>query len=367
MAKAVSWERAEGLSAAGSWAEAGAAWAELAEKSWKKGDHRKAREAAARGADAWRRDDRPAATAKLLRSYAQPGKRSVTDEVQLAAVLMEAGEVRAAADIAEASLLRAQEPADRAIALDTLAGLRLAAGDVEGARRTVTEAGRLGIPGAEMARRFRTAQLDRLDGALGAAATGWTQLVTQLEPYTEARGPAAACYGELAELQLLRLALGAEPRLCLLRALDALARASRGWQEAGRRSAYFRTQAWIARVRALQGEVVHPGAIDTALLYAAERQLPLLEADLRLCRAVVTASAADAEAALRRLDETPLARGRCRVIFMELGGNLSVDATFKELEQDAPWTARAMIAVGRRLPDPALLADGQARAAALLG
>lgn len=350
--------KAEVAVAAGRWAEAGDLYAQLAEAALAHGDRVVAAETAGLAADAFRRDDRPARAARMLRLV--PGSRRLMDQIQLAAVLMDAGELRAAADIARDARTLSHEPAEQVLAADTLAGILLAVGEVEAARREVDAITALELPGGEVARRFRQAQLDRLDGAISAATKGWEDLAQMLAPYPQARGPAAACWMELGELHLLLAGLGFKDQLAT--AVRCIEQSRALWAEVGRRVGLFRAEAWLLRAEAMAGRAVLPTVINRALAYAEERQLPLLLADLRVCRAVVTGEPADALTAVALTPEAPLARGRARVVALELGAAADVvdtDAMFMELVPDALWAARGMCAV------PALRTGGLQRVEAL--
>ncbi|MFZ5480763.1 MAG: hypothetical protein ACOZNI_28645 [Myxococcota bacterium] len=344
------------LAKAGRWAEAAEAWQALAEKAARVQDKRVARELAALAADAFRRDDRPAASAKMLRLAAANGRAEVSDAVQLAAVLQDAGQVEAAWDIARTAYDGAKDDVGRTLAGDTLAGLALTRGDLEEARARVDALAAIGLPGGEMSATFRRAQIDRLDGLGASAEAAWTKLAEQLAPHPTLSGPEGACWQELGELDLLRAAFGAP---VLARAEERFARAAASWTRAGRRAGLFRAEAWGLRARALAGDAVAAPSVDRAIAFARERGMPLLEADLRACRAVI---ARDADELLHTLDlcaETPLARGRARVLRAELGGPADLELARQELAVDGPWRARALRAIGRARGDERLVAEAE--------
>lgn len=344
------WKEADALADARWWGEAGAGFAAIAEKAVRVKDRRLAREAASRAADAFRRDDRPAAAAKMLRLAFQNGQDGLNDRVQLAAVLLDAGQIEAAFDIVATAADTASDPAEKILALDTRVGLALARGRVADARQDLAAIERFALPGAEIAAGFRQAQLDRLDGLLSRAEAGWRQLVDVLTPHAQAAGPLGAAYAELGETAALRQALGADvdPEPFFVAAVEA-------WTRAGRRSGVFRAEAWLLRVR--RGL---PTAIDRAITYAMDRGMPLLAAELYVCRAVCKQDPVDAFEAVRIATEAPFARGRARVIAVELGGAADLSLAHSELREDAAWTARALLA------DPATAAEGRMRAEALL-
>lgn len=356
------WREAEAAYEAGRWAEAGEAFGAVALKAARVRERRQCREAAERAIDCFRRDDRPAAAARMARLAIDHGAEPVVLRVQLAAVLLDAGQVAAARDLsAEATELPADE-ATRALALDTAAGMALAAGEVEEARRRLDALVALGLPGAEVAARFRRAQLDRLDGAVDAAESSFLALATELHSHP---GPSAAAWGEAGEVRLLRVR--ARPGAHAEPALEAFRASAEAWTRAGRRAGMMRAEAWTLRARAEAGELVAPGPILTALGYARERELPLLEADLSVALAVVTGDPAPALAAIGRCAEAPLARGRARLEAARLGGPLDATAAAAELGSDAVHTALLLVELGRRAGDGGLLADGEARLHAIFG
>lgn len=357
------WREAEELGRRGRWEEAGALYAAGVERARRVKDPRAVRELAPLAADAFRRSDLPAMAVKMLLAAREAGRDDATDAAQLAGVLLDAGQIDAAADIAASAVEKATEPAARVIALDTAAGMALARGRVEEARARVEEMAAVGLAGGEIARRFRAAQIDRLDGLLDAAERGWAALAPELEPHPQAAGPAGATWAELGELDLLRASMSAQPGAHHERAVERFQLAAAAWTRAGRRVGLLRAEAWGARARALAGERVLPAAIDRAVTYAEERGMPLVSADLRVCRAVVNQDPDEILHALDRLAEAPLARGRARVVRAELGGTVDLDLAIEELRADGPWTTRALRALGRVRGDPRLLAEAEERAA----
>jgi hypothetical protein len=357
------WREAEELAARGRWGEAGAKYAAIVERARRVRDTAGVRQAAALAADAYRRDDRPALSAKMLLYAREAGRDEVADAAQLAAVLQEAGQVTAAVDITATAMEKATDPVGRTVALDTLAGLYLTSGRVEDARRCVDALESLALPGATMARRFRAAQLDRLDGLVARAEKGWEDLGKEMSAWPQAVGPEGACWGELAELDLIRASFAADPAPLCARAIERFTRAGTCWARAGRRAGALRAEAWALRAQAAAGETVLPTGIDRAISFADDRGMPLLSADLRVCRAVVTGDADEVLHALDRLEEAPLARGRARVVRAELGGAADLERALEELTSDGPWTARALRALGKSTGDEALLREAAERAA----
>lgn len=380
------WREAEALAEAGKAAEAAAIYADLAARAERAGDRQGARRAALLAGDAFRRDDRPAAAARALLTARRLGGAGPMELLNLGAALMDSGEVGAARDLALQAAREAALTGDRALEVlcrDTLAGALLASGapeEIAAARREVAAVGEAvaaGMAGAEVARRFRAAQIDRLDGLIGRAVAAWQGLAGELAAWEQAAGPRGACLAEIGEAGELRAVLaagaadqplaawlGADPGRgrVIQAALDAQAAAGEAWARAGRRSGALRSEAWRVRLLALDGRSVLPGAVERAIGYAEDRGLPLLQADLLGCLARVDRSPAPALRAIPLLGGAALARGRARVLAAELGAPLD-PAAFDELRGDAAWTARAML----RSPDPAVRAEGRARAALLAG
>ena len=334
------WRDADLLSRGAHWAEAGPAWEAVAIACAAAGAETRAKEAWSRAADGYRRDDRPAAAARALRAAWDLGQDTTLDAAQLAAVLLDVGEVEAAVDIATTGASRTTDPVNRAVALDTMVGVLLAAGRVAAARAALIALRALDLPGGNLAATFRAAQLARLDGDLAAAAAGFQAIVDATDGFPAAAGAEAAAWSELAELHELTWALapGADPLAAAHAATEAAADA---WQRARRRSGRMRAEAWEVRLDRMRGLAIVPSPIHRALAYARQRQLPCLEADLLLCLAVATRTPADAGRAVGLLGGFPLARGRARVLQAETGGHADLGTALVELADDHPWTERA--------------------------
>lgn len=340
---------AESLERLSRWSEAGEAWRAIAERQGAAGKSDEAADAAGRAADAFRRDDRPAAAARAIRLALHHRQATVRDAALLAAALGEAGELEAAADIASAALDGADDEAARVLALDVATGSALSCGRVPQARAFAAELARSPMAGAALAAGFREAQLARLDGDLARAIGGWRALVGKLAPHPAAAGAMAAAYMEIGETQVLRLALRdrgvpwylasagddeadeAETEACFVAAGHA-------WARAGRRSGLFRAEAWKLRLRD-RGSTIAT-AVDSAIGYADDRGLVGMSAELRCLRAVLKKSPLDALHAVELLRQAPLARGRARVIAAELGAPLDSASAHHELMHDLPWRER---------------------------
>lgn len=329
---------AQALADAGRWSDAGDAFLAVVDKALRVRDRRLVREAGQAGADALRRDDRPAAAAKLLRAVLDAEGDPLLTRVQLAATLLDTGAADVARDLVLEAVALPAAPEAHALALDTAVGTTLAAGDVDRARDLLDELDGTGL--ADVACGFRHAQLDRLDGALGRAEAGFRQVADVLEPHTNAAGPAAAAWSEIGELRLLRRALG-DPDA------DAVApfrRARDLWARAGRRAGLFRAEAWCLRA---EPQPTVPTPVLRAIDYAEQRGLVLLEADLRVALAWLRQDPDEALRAVALTSTTPLARGRARVDAAALGARLDPTAAAAELTADAVYQVRLLQVLGR--------------------
>ena len=340
---------AESLERLSRWSEAGDAWKAEAERASKAGAAEVAAEAATRAADAYRRDDRPAATARAIRFALEHRAATVRDAALLAAALGEAGELEAAADIASAAVDGAADEPTRVLALDVAVGTALSCGRVVVARNYCAELARSPLPGALLATAFRESQLARLDGDLRRALAGWRALIGRLAPHPAAAGAVAAAYMEIGETQVLRVALR-ERGIAWYQQADGdevvdtaeteacFAAAGQAWARAGRRSGLFRAEAWRLRLRSAEATIGTP--VDSALGYAEERGLVGMAAELRCLRAVIRRNPLDALHAVELLAQAPLARGRARVLAAELGAAINTVAAEQELLPDLPWRER---------------------------
>ncbi len=348
---------AEAFEIAGRWAEAGETWRALAEEHGAAGRRGQAAEAATRAADAFRRDDRPAASARMLRFSLERRQATVRDAVLLAGALLDTGEIDAAVQIARAAAEGAPDDSARALALDVFAGSLLASGRVNEARPPIGELARGASASSRMAAAFRQAQLARLDGDLRAAEAQWRALAAQLRPHPAAAGALAATWMDLGETAVLRVALRGiawfpesdAPEVDEAEAEACFAQASAAWARAGRRAGYLRAEAWRARLRDAGGPGPPPtfaATLETAVAYADERGLVGMAAEMRVARAIVRRSPLDALHAAELAKQAPLARGRARVVAAELGGPFQAELALAELALDVPWRARAERARG---------------------
>lgn len=337
---------AESLERGCRWSAAAEAWKTLSESATIAGKPDVAAEAATRAADCFRRDDRPAAAARMVRFALQHRPASIKDAAMLSAALGEAGEIEAAVDIANAAVQGAKDDPMRIIAVDVAAGASLAAGRVKEARVYFAELARSDMPGAQYSAAFRDAQLARLDGETDRAIAGWRGLIGRLSPHPEAAGAVGGCHMEIAETQVLLRALRergvgwyAQTEEIDVAEIEAnFAAAGNCYARAGRRIGLYRAEAWKLSLRPGQATILT--SLESSMAYADERGLNGHSAELRCLRAVIRQHPLDALHAVELLTQAPMARGRARVLAAELGAPIHADLAEQELAPDLPWRER---------------------------
>lgn len=294
-------DRALALLRAGRHEEAARLWEEAAGQL----PPEPAADALVKAADAWRRDDRPAASARCL--LAPPVARSPSlpagqRELLLAAALADAGQHDPARSFAEQALARAADEPSRALALDLCCGLWT----LSCAWPQVEEA----LHGLRppLAAAFREAVLARARGQLERAG-GALEAAHRLLPAEErARPLLAALRAEQAELELAR----GEARA----AVESFAIARALWAGLGRRAPAFAALAGEHRARTLAGERVLPAEALRALSFAEERGLHPLAVELHLALGLaerergLSPRGLDQAVALARAIGAPLLRRR---------------------------------------------------------
>lgn len=272
------------LAQASRWDEAGAAFAALGRRAADGGRRETAQQAWALAADAYRRDDRPAAAARALRVAldlldgrdAAARARRLVARVTLAGVLMDSGELTEGTATAREAAAGAPSPASRVLALDVLSGALMAQGRVADARGPIAEMAAIAPPGARPAVAFRHAALCRLDGDLEGALAGLASVRGMAPDGVDWSGPVAVSHQESAEIYLLQDRFD-----------DAAAGFSQAqdlWRTVRRRAGVFRCEAALARVAVARGLVSLTSGLDAPVRYAAERGMRVLEAELRLAR-----------------------------------------------------------------------------------
>ncbi len=324
-------QAARALAGAGRWEEAASAYADIADLP---GLTESARQhALAAAGDALRRDDRPAAAARLLTRALRvdpDGEAAGVLRVQLAGVLQQAGQLDVAADIACEGLERAADPMQAALARDTLIGTLHALGRLEEADRILDALERSAPEPFLPAVWFRRATRLRMAGRLSEAAERYAAAAQAMAAHP---GAAAAAIMDLAEVALFE----GEPE----RAGARYAQASRLWTAAGRRSGLYRAEAGLLRVELSAGRSVLPSAMGGPIDFARSRQLPLLLAHLLLARGAAARSEADLSEAVALAEESGavLLEGRARLVQSRCGLAHDAERIAALLAPDAAWMA----------------------------
>ncbi len=331
----------EALEQAGDWSAAGAAWMQLAQAE---AIGERAAEYASRSCDAHRRADEPKDAVEAIRLALRHRPATVHDAILLTGALLDCGEVHAALGVAASAADAAEDGAPRALSLDVLVSCMLAAGLVVEAKEPLEELAATDSDSARLAARFRQGQLARLEGDLRQATAQWRSLAALLRPHPAAAGALAATWMELGETHVLQLSLrgvpwfphGQDEAVEVAEADACFAQASAAWASVGRKGGFLRAEAWRGRLRASP-----TGTVDTALAYADRQGLAGMSVEMRCLRAATLRVADDALDAVRLARQTPLSRGRARVLAGELGARFDLPLALHELRNDLPWRARA--------------------------
>ena len=348
------------------WEEAGSAWSSVMELAIAERQLTLARQAALQGVDALRRDDRPASTLALLRRSADlaesPDDRGVHG-LFVTAALLDVGQLDFAERAGRECLAVGVSDRLHPVLVDTLAGVALARGDLIGLRGLVAQL-ELEAQGSPLrsASVFRRAQLDRLEGRLEDAERGFVVCAQSLMEIPGSAGAQAAALSELGELALYRR----RPEV----ASSFFIAAAQAWEQAGRRGGVYQIEVGRAMTALLSGATTYlPGLLDDPIRYAEARNMPLLEARLRMARGLcrhavgVPTGEADLDAAVLLADTAgaPWLAGLVRYERFRFGVNRSLDELRRAVEQltgNLPWHCRASLSLARGLamedPDEAL-------------
>lgn len=359
-------QEAERKTSAREWEPAGERWAQLARLLESREERERAIGAWGAAGDASFRADRPFEAIRCLErsldllemeSSAHPESHSTSiliavRLVQLAGVLMETGSLRRA----ECLLSRVDEmpvgPGVAALQRDTRIGLFLLLGRTEEARRELALLSEQAPAGASPLLHYRAGQINRFEGSFQEAYEHLLQVVEEMNGRPEMDGPLGATFLEQVELAL---AQGNEA-LCL----PILEQAERAWSRAGRRSGVLRVEASRLRVaaRLTRGQVI-TARLDPGVIFAQERGLVFLEAELRLCRAECRLwrsgeSPYEDLAQVIALAESAGARpisGQARLLMHDhpQGDLLALVQASRELGGAVSWLARAVLARARLL------------------
>ncbi len=343
------------LAEAGRWGEAAERFEALAREAGEARRLEEARERWAQAGDAFRRDDRPARSARALKAafdLVDPtDPRRAHAAAGLAAALIDAGEPVPAEILARETLASARELGPRLLLVDVLLGSLVLLGRAPEAEGPLLELTALvaalppaARPLADATLAFRRAARHRLRGELDQAEALLLDVEARMALRKETTGAAAAAAAELGEIRNLRCEDDA--------GAEATARAARAWTAAGRRAGLYRCEAALIRAALTRGETPMARALDGPITYARERGMPLLEAELRIAR-----GAARARALLRGgeedLDQAVLLAERASAVLLEGRARLTrrrsgflrddLARTRACLETDAVWSRVAAL------------------------
>ena len=347
-------QTSEGLSQAmekataarGDWEVCGVAWMRVAEIARELGNRPVLEEALLRGVDATRRADWPErveACARLALALVKTSDSRILLLVHLAASLLEAGDVERARREAESALQLAGGGPMSPYAADTLAGIRLVSGQVDGLGELLEQwPSQEGTGGA--AQLYRRGQLLRLGGDLDEARQCFLRTIGELENREGAEAALGAAWQEMGEVELLVDAPD--------QAANMFHQSVGWWQKSGRKSGFYRAEAGRARSMLATQQTYLPQGLDAGIHYARERTMPLLEAEIRLARGICRWEASqegaleDLNTAVRIGEErgSPLVAGRARLerfLRGEGSGQRDLEVALRELQGDSWWRQRA--------------------------
>ena len=336
----------EAIAAKGDWEACGVAWMRVAEMARELNNGPVLEEALLRGVDATRRADWPErveSCARMALALVKTLDSRVLLLVHLAASLLEAGDVERARREAESALQLAGVGPMSPYAADTLAGIRLVAGQVDGLGELLEQwPSKEGSGGA--AQLFRRGQLLRLGGDQDEARQCFLRTIGDLEHREGAEAAMGAAWQELGEVELLVDA----PEEALTHFQQSVV----WWQKSGRKSGFYRAEAGRARSMLATRQTYLPQGLDAGIHYARERAMPLLEAEIRLARGLCRWEASqegaleDLNTAVRIGEErgSPLVSGRARLerfLRGEGAGRGDLELAMRELQGDSWWRQRA--------------------------
>ena len=120
-------------------------------------------------AEAWRQCDRPVRAARALAQALADAPPDALGSALLAGVLQDVGQLVPARSAAEDAVRAAADASAHILALDVLIGVLLMLGELGAARARLEELRQAPGAAAALAVTFRTARLERVDGALEQA------------------------------------------------------------------------------------------------------------------------------------------------------------------------------------------------------
>lgn len=337
------------------WGAAARAYEEAAEIALRRGRAEQAWRAWTSAGECWRRDDRPVSAERVLRralELTEPsGTAAAVTASQLAAVLGDLGAAEPAEDLLESIAAEQRPGAALATLHDTRVGLLIALGRKESARVHLQALQGSG-ESADLAVRFRQAELLAHDGDLARARAAFRRLVVSLHRAEQPAGVGAALAG-LAEVELL---LGAE-REAIARARAAV----ESWTEASRRAPTWAAEAVAVRAMVAIGVHPIPALLDEGIAFAEDRGLIPLSAMLRIARGVALAEHAPdcARSDLRRAMADAMGAG-LPVLVGQAAFELAARVSRSETEQQSLLETASMALVSH-VPLAARVALARAR------
>jgi tetratricopeptide (TPR) repeat protein len=340
------------------WQDAAARFAKVATQLGSAGLDVRAEEAFAAGGDAaWRADLPDLAMRCLVRSRERLPKGSrlrAVRAVQMAGVLIELGELDSAGLLLDEAL--EGEPARELVmvALDTRIAIDLLQGQVGRAHNRLVELESLVGEESAPVLLFRQGQLAARLGRFSEAVESLAACVALIEARPAYDGPRGAALLELAEVACFR-----EEHDDALALLEAAADA---WEHAGRRSGMMRVEAARMRLLGLMGAVeTLTSGLERSLRFARERDLRLLEAELRLANGICEAVRSPQRSAVQLDRAIELAgnigahalRGRALLARHDHpdGEREALERACLDLLEVPTWRSRAFLALARALGD----------------
>jgi len=337
------------------WASAARSYEQAAELLLRGGRAEQAWRAWTASGECWRRDDRPVSAERVLRralELTEPtGSAAGATAPQLAAVLADLGAAEPAEDLLESVAAEQLPGAAPASLHDTRVGLLIALGRKESARVHLQALqGQSGA--AELAVRFREAELSTHDGNLARARVAYRRLAVAVHRAGQPAGVGAALAG-LAEVELL---LGSERE-----SLDRASAAAEAWTEASRRAPSWAAQAIGVRAMVALGVHPLPGMLDEGIAFAEDRGLIPLSAGLRVARGVALAEHApeSARVDLHRAMADAMSAG-LPILVGQAAFELAVRVSRSETEQQSLLETASMALVSH-VPLAARVALARAR------
>ena len=353
-------EEASQLAREGEWETAAATWDLVVTSAQAAHLEEAALSAAIKAADALRRAERPLDAIRALRrviDMTDNPRILAAQDVQLVGVLLAAGQLEGAEQLAEARAEDLPSGTLRAVAIDTLLGVFLATGNAEGFEAWLDHLEDTPSDHTAIATRFRRGQQLRIQGSLNEAAVSFAYTIESLSDAPGAQGARAAARFARAEIALLQGDYA--------NALEQYEQAKTDWVAVGRKGAVYRAEAGRLHALLLQATTgVLPTTLDDAITFAWGRGLALLEAELRVTRAECKKAIGidtideDFERACVLADESGAKwlAGRCRYRWFRAngaGGTAILRHAIDLLEGDVPWRALVELELAKVLTSSA--------------